>query len=717
MGGYFVVNENSTPYGVLYGERGKTMSDGHHTDLTGIEPLVRMTDLAEYRQALHNRLDGVWDDERWTAFRVRFGVYGQKQPGVQMVRIKIPGGIVPTHWLRTLAQVNRDFASGTAHFTTRQDVQIYHVALDRSADLLEALYSGGITTREACGNTLRNMNACSLAGACPRELVDAGIVADRLARTWLRQPLVQHMPRKMKFTVSGCATDCGASSIHDLGFIAVEQEGRRGFRVLAGGGLGGQPVKAAEVLSFVTEEELSTVVEAAARLHQRYSNRRDRNIARLKFVLKRFGAEKFIALFQEEFARVRGLRQRPWQPLEWRQPSEVSVPRTPVGVQPGHDGTLAVVVAVPLGLVSSDQLDSLHDIAVAAGVTQLRITRDQNIGFIGVHANEVGQLVAAVKAIGLDVPAHVDDSPDVVSCPGTTTCRIGITNSQGLAQRVLAEARDDATARGVSVHVSGCQNSCGLHHVADIGLHGMAKKIGGRSAPHYQIHLGGNAYTGEIAVEGPIVPARLADQAVRLLRQGYAGGGQVGENARAWATRLGKEGIAAVLAPISGADADGLFVDWGEAGEFAGPPRAKGECAAPFVVDDLYADLADDGLINVDRHLAAGRWQDALQAAETATVYGARRLLASRQVATDDAQSADSVFEAFGSSLADAPDALTAFSDVLAQREAAVASGDAASYREAVAFFIDTVGVELARPVVATAEVGNLDAILGGLVD
>ncbi|MCR6630658.1 MAG: nitrite/sulfite reductase [Magnetospirillum sp.] len=359
------------------------MRDAILAPLTQPEPLVRMSDLAEYRDGLAKHLAGEWDDERWTAYRVRFGVYGQKQPGVQMVRIKIPGGILPVSWARTIAEANRRFAVGDAHFTTRQDIQIYHVPLARSADLLEFLYSNGVTTREACGNTLRNMNACALAGACPRELVDAGRVAEQLARSWLRNPLVQHMPRKAKFTVSGCATDCGASPIHDLGFIAVERDGVQGFRVLAGGGLGGQPRQAVEVLPFVIEAELPTVVEAFARLHQRYSNRRDRSLARIKFVVKRFGEEKFVELFAEEFERVKGLPQRPWQSLSWRTPTEAAVARAPVGVVDAHDGSKAVVVSVPLGIVSSDQLDKLADLTEQAGGSGLRITRDQNVAILG----------------------------------------------------------------------------------------------------------------------------------------------------------------------------------------------------------------------------------------------------------------------------------------------------------------------------------------------
>lgn len=689
------------------------MKDAIHADLSAIEPLVRASDLAEYRRGLQRFQSGEWDAERFTAFRLRHGVYGQKQAGVQMVRIKIPGGVVPTPWLKTLATVNREFAKGPAHITTRQDFQLYYVPLERTADMLDVLNAGGITTREACGNTLRNMTSCALAGACGRELVDAGKVADQLARTWMRHPLVQHMPRKMKFTVSGCATDCGASPIHDLGFVAVEQGGRKGFKVLAGGGLGGQPIMAVEVLSFVAEEDLPTVIEATARIHQRYSNRRDRAMARLKFVLKRFGAEKFVALFQEEFERLRNLPQRPWQPLAWRKPVEAPVARTPAGVVPGHDGKVALVVYIPLGIVDSDQLDALHDIAVSAGVTRLSTTRDQKLAFIDVAPAKVAEVTARVRALGFDIPEAAEDVPDVVSCPGTTTCRIGITNSQSFGIQVEKEARGQADSKGVSVHVSGCQNSCGLHHVADIGLHGMGKKIDGKPAPHYQLHFGGDAYAGQVGLEGPIVPARLANRAVALLRREIQDARAKGESVRAWAERLGKDGVNAILAPLAAGEGDDLFTDWGDADVFVGPPKAKGECAAPQVSTTYYTDLADDGLINLDRFLAQGRWPEALKAGEEATVYALRLLLASQGVATEDDQDSEAVFALFRASPAAIAEAVNAFESVLAERTSALVTGEADTYREALAYFIDTVGVLVTKPKApVVAEVGDLASIL-----
>ncbi|HSR56203.1 MAG TPA: nitrite/sulfite reductase, partial [Alphaproteobacteria bacterium] len=283
------------------------------------EPLARLSDIDEFRAAYAKLKSGEWDVGKWQGYRLRFGVYGQLQPNVHMIRIKIPGGVLPFAWVRRVAEANRRWGGKNVHISTRQDLQGYFVKPDDVPDYLQYLAEAGITTREACGNTLRNMTSCALSGVCPREHVDAGAVAQRLALSWIRHPLAQHMPRKFKATVSGCETDCGSSHIHDLGLVATRRDGKPGFKVYAGGGTGGIPVSATLVVDFVEEEDLPAVIEALVRIHQRYSNRRNRNKARLKFVAKRFGPEKFRQLFEDAFAETRTMPQRPWQKLDWRE--------------------------------------------------------------------------------------------------------------------------------------------------------------------------------------------------------------------------------------------------------------------------------------------------------------------------------------------------------------------------------------------------------------
>ncbi len=692
------------------------------------EPLARVSDLDEFRDALANFRAGAWSDDRFKAFRLRYGVYGQLQPNVQMVRIKVPGGYLPIPWLRAVAEANRRWAGAAAHITTRQDFQIYYIKLDEAPDLLEHLYSNGLTTREACGNTLRNMTSCQLAGVCPRERVDAAQVAARLAQTWIRNPLVQHMPRKFKTTVSGCETDCGSSHIHDLGLVATEKDGVNGFVVYAGGGTGGLAISAAKVADFVTEFELPAVVEALTRLHQRYSDRKNRNKARIKFLQRRFGADRFRELFAEEFARVRALPQRPWQPLDWRAPTDAPVPETPGGVVSQHDGRVCVVVNTPLGLLSSDQLDALADIAERHGAERALLTREQNIALIGLEADAAEAVVAEVRALGFGVEERPGDVSNVIACPGTTTCGIGITNSQSFGREIVDQVRNYAAKPDVSVNVSGCQNGCGLHHVSDFGFQGMGKKIGGKNAPHYRILLGGHKrINGQIGLRGPIVPARLAKRALGLFLDGYAETKINGESVRDWATRLGTKGLADIVAPLAGEvdpKDEGLFFDWGEDWEYSPPTGRVAECAAAFGADDLWKDLADDGLITLDRAIVVGDRETALAAGGEALLYSARRMLLRLGVVTDDGDDAAVLVDKVRAQGGDA-ELLAALEGVVDGESAVRGGGDLVVYREALALLIDTIGevVEETAPEVRfdVSGLGDFDTSVlgkaGGLGD
>jgi sulfite reductase (NADPH) hemoprotein beta-component len=691
--------------------RSDSNGSGRGARLAGVlafEPLARMSDYEEYRAAYQRYKSGEWDAERWTAFRLRFGIYGQLQPGVQMIRIKIPGGILPFDHARAVARLNDEFAGGhkQIHVTTRQDVQLYFVPLDDTPEFVRELYGAGLTTREACGNTLRNMNGCMLAGVCPREHVDAGKVAEQIAHMWLRQPLVQHMPRKFKVSVSGCETDCAASGIHDMGLVATVRDGKKGFVLFGGGGTGGVAISAVKLLDFVTEFEVGAALEALVRLHQRYSNRINRNQARIKFLIKRFGEEKFRALFLEEFERVRALPQRPWQPLEWRDASEAPEPASPGGVVYGHDGRVAIVVNPPLGLLTSAQLTALADLAEDAGAEGLRATREQNIVIVGLPRGAEDGVAAAVRALGLPVQERDGDIPDVVSCPGTTTCRLGITNSQNFGKEVGEIVRGYQPLPGVSVKISGCQNGCGLHHIADFGFRGMGKKIEGVNAPHYQIYVGGNGrINGAIGISGPIVPARYAPEALKLFMDAYASGRRDGESVRDWATRLGKDGLKEIVKDVTGRPAAGdkqVFVDWGESEHFHTPEAAHAECAAPFAIDNLLRDLADDGLIGLDRAMLAEKPIQGLHFGREGFYYAARRLLLRGGVAAGEAGFDETIAQLRALYAGDAHVA-PALERVSAADAEASQGRDFDQFRERLAEFIDLAAELAARPFEAAA--------------
>jgi sulfite reductase (NADPH) hemoprotein beta-component len=674
-----------------------------------VEPLARLSDIEEYRAGFAKLKSGEWDAGKWQGYRLRFGVYGQLQPNVHMIRVKVPGGILSFGDARRVSEANRRWGGEHIHVSTRQDLQLYYVKPEDGPPTLEYMAEAGITTREACGNTIRNLTACHHSGICPREHVDAGAVAERLAHSWMRHPLAQHMPRKFKATVSGCESDCGSSYIHDLGLVATHLDGKPGFKIFAGGGTGGLPVSASLVSDFVEEGDLPAVVEALLRVHQKYSNRRDRNKARLKFINKRFGPEKFRALFEEAFEQTRTMPQRPWQPLTWRKgDTNAPTPVSPGGIVAAHDDSVGVVVHQRLGLFTADELDALVDLAENAGARELRTTRDQNLVIVGLAKDKAPAVVASVREMGFDVENGPGDVAAVVSCPGTSTCAIGITNSQQFGDTIQDVVRNYAPKPNVTVKISGCQNGCGLHHVADFGFRGMGKKIKGRNAPHYQIYIGGDErINGHLGLSGPVVPARLAEETLKIFMKGYADDRQNGESVRDWGLRLGKDGLRNLIEPISEQvrEADeGLFFDYGDDWEFTPPAGRVAECAAGVDDDDLQKDMADDALINTDRVLSAAAFDLVAENASAGFRYAGQRLRIRVGLPGEDADSEEQVISSVrtGYSAGKDVDVLAGIDRFLKARADFAAKGDdvhGSHLREALAYWIDLVEEVIARPV------------------
>ncbi|MBL6931303.1 MAG: nitrite/sulfite reductase [Rhodospirillales bacterium] len=595
--------------------------------------IISLGDLSEYRSGLNNFAGGRWDEDRWKTFRLRFGIYAQRQSDAYMVRSKIPGGRLSFSQARTAAWANAEYGGPDIHITTRQDFQFYFIRLEQTPAFLKILYNGGLSTREASGNTFRNVVACPLAGFCPHELVDAGEVAQSLSQNWIRHPLVQHMPRKFKTTVSGCAHDCGASAIDDLGFIATTRGGLNGFKVVAGGGLGNRPHTAIVVEEFVLPEELSAVQEAFARLHHAQSNRENKNASRIKFLVDRFGEEGFVALFKEQFERIQKLNRKKPLDFQWRTPTaEGQPPSVRDGIIAQHDGRIAIVIRPPLGMIDSQRLFTMSDIAEALGAEEFILTRDQNILAVGLPEESRALFVAQIRELGFEAGVQSDALSDMVSCPGTSTCPIGITNSNALAAEINADRESFAELRDATIRISGCHNSCGQHHIGDFGLHALAKKINGKSAPHYQFHVGGDGTRKDaIGIPGPVVPARLAKPALKTLMSHYADSRKNGENTRTWVKRVGSDHIAEILSAYSAecydADNPDLLLDVGSDDRFFPPLTATGECAASAVVGEYLSDLAETALQDISRFALAGERSDALEAGRDAVSFTIRRLL------------------------------------------------------------------------------------------
>lgn len=582
------------------------------------EQLASPADLTQFNAGIENYTKGTWSSDRWKTFRLRFGIYEQRQPGLHMLRAKVPGGRLNLEQARAIAKANANFAGGDIHVTTRQGVQLYFIKQDALSGLLETLSHGGVTTREASGNTFRAIVACPEAGFCPKQRTDAADVAERLTKNFLRNPLVQHMPRKFKTAVSGCESDCGLSLIDDLGFIATEQDGQNGFRVVAGGGLGIQPRTAIEIFEFVVEADVTRVQEAIARLHVKASSRTNKNRSRIKFLVKKLGAEEFVARVHKEFADLEGLEGPTWDALEWGAPQDL-------GKYEGEN----VEIVVPLGWVSSAKWETLIDLIEVAGGSELRLTRTQNLIAPGLKPSLVEDFVASVNDLGLDASGREYALKDLVACPGTSTCAIGITASHMLAESLLDEhAQFEGLATNLKLRVSGCHNSCAQHHIADIGLHGLAKKIDGKPAPHYQLHLGGGVDAHGIL--GPVFAVRLVKDVLKIVLAALKDALSEGESVRAWAERLGKDGIEELLAPVLGSgklEADTHTYDLGSDEVFTPPATSTGECAAGAVVAEHLSDLAQVARADAVRLLGAGRIEEAALNLREAVNLPAQRLL------------------------------------------------------------------------------------------
>jgi sulfite reductase (NADPH) hemoprotein beta-component/sulfite reductase (ferredoxin) len=605
------------------------------------------SDVDEFEAGLNAFLDGRMPEERFTPFRLQMGVYGQRQDGVQMVRVKLPGGVVTADQMDVIADCIESYTGqlptdGTvsekpaklAHVTTRQDIQANFVALKDTLPFLRKLDAVGLTTREACGNTVRNVTSCFLAGRCPAEHADVTVHARRFAEFYLRHPLGQQFPRKFKVSFSGCATDCALSGMHDAGFIAMQKDGRKGFQVWAAGGLSTQPMGAILLEEFIDESEILLVGEALMRIHFKYSERRLRSRARMKYVAQKLGQEGFI----EEYRKQRAVIEKThaddsaYPQANWRMPT-AELPHSDSGVVEQHDGKHAVLINLFRGDLTPQQCRAVASAARAANSAEIRATSEQGIVIADVAGDRVDTVLAVLNEAGLQTE-YARGIADVVACPGTETCRLGITSSRGLAeamQPMMAELKKDATLAHLTVKASGCQHSCARHHIADLGFHGLAKKIDGQAVPHYQLHVGGSGKAGKnLAFATDPIPAIRAPEAGITMLNAYKDGRESGESVHDWASRLGQQGINAILKPFAGqaGEIDGLIYDWSENEAFNTKGNKKGECAgAVLSLSDALISEAEYELLIAGSHVDAMFWADAQAALRRSALSAARAFL------------------------------------------------------------------------------------------
>jgi sulfite reductase (NADPH) hemoprotein beta-component len=539
-----------------------------------------LSDLAEidrFEQAIQAFNAGNLDLDRMTAVRLQHGVYGQRQQGVHMFRIKAPGGRLTPDQLDAVADVAASYSQkGIAHVTTRQSIQIHFVPLDSTPAAMRRIAKVGMTTREACSNTVRNLTACGLSGVCPRERVDVTQHLDDAVKHFLRNPLNQQLPRKFKFSFSACETDCAQALLHDCGVVAINKNGQHGFMVKAGGGLGHKPREAIVVEEFIPEHELLFSLEALVALHNKYSDRTKRAKSRIKFLVERFGEQGFVEKYREEFERTKeALAAQAYPQGEWRQPNggEVPGPGAPRKLFAQHQAGLFVLpVALPTGDMTPAQLRGIAVLLRAHGLDDIRTTQDQNLSIFNVPQTSVTALRSGLAELGLHEPVAGDD---VVACPGTSTCRLGITASPVIAPQLSGGKAD------LRIRVSGCHNGCAQPETGDIGIYGEGKRLHGKLVPHYQMYFAGSGMqNGALALKGPALPVARIKQAIERVQEAHLASGAASffTWARAQAPDYFKQ-LLADLAEVKAEDLQSVMRDYGDAGDFRVLNMGGGECA------------------------------------------------------------------------------------------------------------------------------------------
>ena len=539
-----------------------------------------ISDLAEidrFEQAVQTFNAGGIDADRFTAVRLQQGVYGQRQQGVNMLRIKIPGGRLNAGQVDAVADVAESFSQrGIAHVTTRQAIQIHFIPLVEMPDAMRRLAEVGMTSREACGNTIRNMTACPLAGVCPREHVDVAAHIDGATQHFLRNPLNQQLPRKFKISFSGCEADCAQALLHDCGIVATKKDGQHGFRVRAGGGLGHKPREAIVVEEFIPESELLFSLEALVTLHNKYSDRTKRAKSRIKYLVERFGADGFREKYREEFERTKqALADQPHPTGEWREQTgeQTPGPGAPRRLFAQRQAGLFVLpIALPIGDATPAQLHGIAALLRTHGLDEIHTTQDQNFVILNVPQHKVIALRDGLAALGLHEPKVGDN---VVACPGTSTCRLGITSSTLVAPKLSGGKAD------LRVRVSGCHNGCAQPETGDIGIYGEGKRMHGKLVPHYQMYFGGNGMgDGALALKGPSLPVARIKEAIARVQQEHLNSGVA--SFFAWAHAQPTEYFKQLLADLAEVKAEELasvMRDYGDAADFRVLQLGGGECA------------------------------------------------------------------------------------------------------------------------------------------
>jgi sulfite reductase (ferredoxin) len=650
--------------------------------------LVEEIDVFESEIALKKQ--GKIDDKVFAETRLRRGAYGQRYdngqrhdgretrklaypsgeltkgpntlwdaPGMQ--RIKIPFGGLNARQLECLADVAEEYSDGIAHVTTRQDFQLHFVHFDDTPTLMRRLAAVGITTREACGNSIRNVTACPIAGVCRTETFDVTPYAKALAYFLLGHPDCQDFGRKFKIAFSGCRHEaCGLVRLHDMGAIAVTREVdgqvQRGFELYVGGGLGAVPYQAKLFAEFLPVEELLPMAQAIARVYARLGEKRNRNAARIKFLVNKLGIEEFIRLVKEERetlpedprwtaflpdvpkAEETPLKTPSLLQIDGTEPEDFVQWRGTNVYQQRQPGYVTVTVTLPLGDLTSRQLRKLADIARTYVKETVRTTVEQNIVLRWVSEGDLFALYQELKSVGLHQPG-AGTIVDVTACPGTDTCKLGIASSRGLAGVLRTQLGERAVAmdraiRDLRIKVSGCFNSCGQHHVADLGFYGVSRNKNNYQVPHFQVLLGGqwSENAGAYGLAMGAIPSKKIPEVVDRMTSRYVAERLPRETFQEFVKRIGKAECKKMLEDLTAVPAyevdSSFYTDWGDAREFTIGDMGVGECAGEVVTPiEFQLTACEREVFEAQLLLEKQEFDPAVRRAYESMLHGAMALL------------------------------------------------------------------------------------------
>ena len=613
-------------------------------------------DIIELDKKIHEFREGKIHEEKFRSLRLARGVYGQRQQGVQMIRIKLPFGKLSVKQLLRIADISDEYSNGNLHLTTRQDIQIHHVSLDRTPELWAKLEQDEITLREACGNTVRNITASAEAGIDPNELFDVSPYAYALFNYFLRKPFCQELGRKIKIAFSNSEKDTALTYIHDLGFIPKIENNQRGFKILIGGGLGAQPFLAQTAFEFLHEDKLIPFVEATLRVFDRHGERASRHKARLKYLINKIGLEAFLnfvreeeqALLVKEFKIDATVKPKPTTLRSTSKKEAVVINEkkydrwasTNVFKQK-QAGLFGVYVKIQLGNISSVNARKLMELVKKyADIEDIRITINQGFLLRNVYENDLPFIYTALDTIQLATPGF-DSVGDITACPGTDTCNLAISNSThisvALEEVIYSEFPDLIYNHDIKIKISGCMNSCGQHGLAQIGFHGSSFKVGTNVVPALQILLGGGTLgngKGRISDKVIKVASKRGPDVLRLLFNDFEKNAAEGEYFNSYYDKQGKDYFYQLLKPL--ADNSILknedYIDWGQDEKFA-TAIGVGECAG--VVIDLVTTLffeAEEKLVFAAEAFENMGYGDSIYYSYAALINAAKALLLDKQI-------------------------------------------------------------------------------------